>query len=530
MSTKVRRREFPRSVHIDTFADAKIGDDLYRCAGCDRGFPQAHMHLDHIVECADGGGNHRGNAQLLCHRCHKVKTAWSARRRKARARVRAWRWKVPMYATGLLMLGWAVADVAGSVWADRIEIAAAVACCAVPVLLAAWIGARLDHRQARRRLKAAATAQPEPVKLIEPPSEATQLHDRIAIAAREVLGKKGAVVVEAQADRGVVQSIDLSYKGTGFDDHKDDSRADLVAKLTAKLGVRLAAEWDTENDRVTFTRRPDLPARVDHPGLPEGRPWHVIPVAPGVAFDLKVTSHVLIVGATNSGKTALIRSFIAAFSDSARRGQAEVRLGDPKRIELVGFRKWPGVTHIATTDEELWDMAIEVKAEMDGRFMEFEEDGVPLDSHPPLLLIIDEYEEYVERMFAYAAEQKFRVTRDFPPEAIRAVKSVLRMARRANIHMVIGTQRPDADWFGGSARENLQGRAGVGPLSPQAARMAFNDSGVGRDVPISAKGRTTVQIGDAQPVEIQPWYVPEPGHPDNTEADIAVLARLAGAS
>lgn len=533
MSTKVRRQEFPRSVYIDAFADAKVEgrDDLYRCAHCQRGFPQAAMHLDHIVECVDGGGNHRGNAQVLCHRCHVRKTARSARRRKARVRVRRWKWKVPLVGVALLMLVWSVADIAGSPWADRIETAVAVALCSLPVLAAAWIGTWADRRHARRlQQRAVPPATPRSAEPVEPVPEPSPLYVRALGAAREVLGEKGTVTVDVQADRSRVESIDVGYKGTGFADHKDDQRLELATKLTTKLGVRLAAEWDTVNDRVTFTRRPDLPARVDHPGLPEGRPWHLLPIAPGVAFDLKVTSHLLIVGATNSGKTSLIRSAVAAFSDSARRGQAELRLADPKRIELIGFRKWPGVTHIATADQDLWDFAVDLKAEMDRRFQAFEQDGTRLDSWPVLLGVIDEYEEYVRRMRSFAAAKKISKVRGLEPEPIEAIKSVVSMARRAGIHMVIGTQRPDADWFGGSVRENLQGRAGVGRLSAEASRMAFGDSTHGRDVPITAKGRTTVQIGNGTPVEVQPWYVPEPGDPDLTAKDKAILARLAGAA
>ncbi len=326
-----------------------------------------------------------------------------------------------------------------------------------------------------------------------------------------------------------LQAFTLSYADTGFADHKDDAQVDLVEKISAKIGGRWKATWDTERDLVHFERRPDLPPSVPHPGLPADRPWHLIPFADDMAFDLTVTSHILIIGKTNSGKTALMRSIIAAFCDSAARGQATLRLGDPKRVELIGFRDWPGVDQVATTDISLWNLAVEAKAEMERRFSLFEECGTSLESHQPLLLLIDEYEEYVRRM------DVFWTTPDCPQPkksgqknpALEAMKSVLSMARKARIHVVIGTQRPDASWFGGSARDNLQGRAGVGPLSADAARMLFGTSVYGRDVPFTAKGRTTVQYGDDEPTECQAWWTPDPSDPGS---DRAVLNRLRGAA
>ena len=320
-------------------------------------------------------------------------------------------------------------------------------------------------------------------------------------------------------------SFDLSYAGTGFPDHKDDAQYDLVRKVSAKIGGRWDADFETAADVAHFRRRPDLPPKVAHPGLELGRPWHILPIADGVAFDLKVTSHILVIGRTNAGKTALMRSIIAAFCDSAARGQARVRLADPKRVELIGFKDWPGVETIATSDEQLWQLAIDTKAEMELRFALFEQDGIPLESHKPLLLLIDEYEEYVRRMRAFNVTSGQRKS-GMEPVALDAMKTVLAMARKGHIHVVIGTQRPDAAWFGGSARDNLQGRAGVGPLSAEAARMLFGTSLYGRDLPMSAKGRTTVQLGDERPFECQAWWTPDPSEPHLSAEDTAILARL----
>lgn len=318
----------------------------------------------------------------------------------------------------------------------------------------------------------------------------------------------------------MIRAFDLSYAGTGFRDDEPERRLELVERVSAKVGGRWRAVWETENDVVHFTRRPNLPRLVPHPGLSAKRPWHVLPFADGGAFDLMVTSHLLIVGATNSGKTAVLRSLIVAAAEGA-----SVWLADPKRVELIGFRDWPGIARVATADDMLHDFAMDLHGEMEARYRAFEEQGTPLDSWPPIIAVIDEFEEYAARMKAYAAVEKIkRPGEDSPAQS--SITSILRLARRAGIHVIIGTQRPDASWFGGAARDNMQGRAAVGRMTQQASTMLFGRSDVARDVPLDAKGRTTVQTLDDEPVEVQAYWVPDPSGMTLSRADRATLDRL----
>jgi len=103
--------------------------------------------------------------------------------------------------------------------------------------------------------------------------------------------------------------------------------------------------------------------------------------------------------------------------------------------------------------------------------------------------------------------------------------SVFALARLCGIHCIVSTQSPDASWFGRSARDNLQARIAVGPVSGEVERMMFRRTGVTRGIPESAKGRVTVQIGDGEVSEHQSWWVPTPGQA-KTPADVAILERL----
>jgi energy-coupling factor transporter ATP-binding protein EcfA2 len=139
---------------------------------------------------------------------------------------------------------------------------------------------------------------------------------------------------------------------------------------------------------------------IRHPGLPDARKWYEIPIGPQATIDLSVTAHVLITGTTGSGKTSVMRSIVLAAIDSAKRGEAEVILADPKRCELIGFRGWPGVRGVMTDDDSLWDMPIRLRKEMEERYRKSEEEGVQLGSFTPIIAVIDEYREFAARMRA----------------------------------------------------------------------------------------------------------------------------------
>ncbi len=506
--------QLPSSLKAEFDAIHRDRRGRYRCSHCRDKFPRAGINIDHRkpeFERPDLAFDIR-NLDPLCLTCHKAKTAKEARRRARRRHRPRYLQRLVGLAAGLYLIRYGFDDLGAPTpreldWAIWAVAGLTLALSVLNVVL--WW-----HRKARPNSELQGAAE----RVVDLTSRATE-------AARAVVGARGEVVVSGD----VPADFTVRYSGTGFEDHKDDKRLELVSYLSGKLGARLVPAWDAANDTVRLRRRPDLPARVEHPGFAADRPWFVIPLGERAAINLKVTSHVLITGVTNSGKTVVIRSIIEAFIDSGRRHGAKVRLGDPKMIELLGFRGLAGVEEIATSDEELWDLALDTKAEMDRRYTAFRDRGVPLDSHDPMLLVIDEYEEYVRRMKAYwptlDKEDPLAKKPGMENPALEAMKSVLAMARKGHIHVVIGTQRPDAAWFGGSARDNLQGRVGVGRLTGDAARMAFGSSEFGRDVPATAKGRITVQNGDEEVFEDQAYWVPDRIE-DLRVADLAILDRL----
>lgn len=532
----------PAVLKRDVVNEATRPSGKVRCAGCHKDFPRPHTHVDHVVPewKAPERAHDRDNLQVLCAPpagggCHQAKTSREARQRARRAGRRAWtptRLVLPLILifAALSTLGYLLVKIGGGdldAYADQVVFRYLWWLNLVVVSLLAWrplVGLGKWWLTSTAR-EPSATAQPA---VAAPPVDpAVKAELRIAAAAREQMPSvKGTVTVSNLVYEGErLMSFVVAYPDTGAPDHQAEWRVSFMERITAKLGeARWLPAWQTDLDVVKIRRRPDLAPVVPHPGFPADKPWYLIPVADEVSYDLRVTSHLLIVGATNAGKTALMRAIIMSFLHSARHGDAKVWLGDPKLIEMLGFRDAVGVGTLATTDEALWDLALDTKAEMMRRYAMIEAGEAVEEDFPPLLVLIDEYEDYVDRMETYFITSGKKKSGMKCP-AILAMKSVLRMARRCRIHLVIGTQRPDAVWFGGNARDNLQGRACVGMATAELSRMCFGDSSYGRDVPITLKGRTTFQIGDGAPVEEQAYWVPDP-HKATSSADLAILVRL----
>lgn len=498
----------------------------YQCAACRKYFSLNAVEIDHITPEAESTPEQRtdpANLQVLCNpkgstrltSCHKKKSAREAADRARRNRI-PYRWTPALgYGSATVILG-------GYTWQDVFQHDSAEAkewLIWSSVSIGATFSTYLVQKGWRRR-RPRRTILTESVSLEEPGQGGSLDTDRIIEGAREIMGSKGQVAIR---DVDGDQAFTLVYAGTGFADHDDDRRFELLNKIQAKIGDRWLPVWETTRDRVRFTRRPALPRMIRHPGLPVERPWNRLPVAPGVDFDLLVTPHILIIGTTGAGKTALMRTLIVAVADSAARTKdTELILADPKHIEMPGFSAFPGVRSILSEDEELWEMAFDLETEMRERMRLVKAKKAKPGDFKRLIVVIDEYEQFFKRMDDY---WKVAVDEDGKPlkkgsakvpPAISAIQSVLSMARRLNIHLIIGTQSPDSNWFGGTGtRQNLSGRAAVGPVDSYRARMMFDDSSIGRDIPIEFKGRTTIQVGDGAPVEVQPYYTPDPFDPDN---------------
>lgn len=317
------------------------------------------------------------------------------------------------------------------------------------------------------------------------------------------------------------KAFTLTYPSS-YNDESGDTRQQLVDGVNSKAPGRWRTTWNTEENRVEFERRPPMPDNVLIPVETDGDPWRlpfgVDEHGDQVVWNLKIHPHALVAGGTGSGKTVTLRSLIQA---AVARGFV-VFCVDPKRIEMAGLRGWPGVRVVATGVTQMIALVTLLADVMDDRYQAIENGEVSEDQLPPVLVVIDEAREFIDRSNAFWKANKTGSGQEHP--VIERLRSMGRLGRSGRIHLLEGIQRPDAKVVGGEARDNFGFRVALGSMSPEGAKMMFGRTDVGRDIPEEAKGRATVGLGN-EVIEVQGYNTPDP-RKDRTPAAMELLDKL----
>jgi hypothetical protein len=351
--------------------------------------------------------------------------------------------------------------------------------------------------------------------------------------------KKGdvlTVVAQGLDADGVPTQFVVTYPRRVMPD--DKLRGNVIERFHNHTDpLRWRAGWVTATFQIIVTRRPPMPSMVPNPmGGPAEteHPWHVLPFAVGengreVAVDLAKVPHWLVVGATQRGKTVCLRTLMLA----AARNGCDVTGLDPKRFEFLGLEGVDGI-EVLTEPLEMAEGIAAFVEDMEARTRRRKTFRLSADYFRPRLLVIDEYKHLVDALgrlwAAVDPDHPTRRPRSGDHPAIADVFTLVTVAAACRIHVIIGTQRPDASWFQGALKENMQGRIAVGRLSAQASTMAFDQADVNRDIPGNLRGRAAVRDADAaEPYEVQCYYTPRLDGDDLNPDEQTLLAQILAA-
>ncbi|MDT7018357.1 DNA translocase FtsK [Levilactobacillus namurensis] len=293
---------------------------------------------------------------------------------------------------------------------------------------------------------------------------------------------------------------------------------DLALALAAK-GIRIQAPIpgksligiEVPNKEVsTVAFRDVVEAQPAHPNKPLEVPLGRNVTGQVVMMDLTKMPHLLIAGATGSGKSVAINGIITSILMNARPDQVKMMLIDPKKVELSVYNGIPHLlTPVVSEPKKAARALHKVVKEMERRYELFSqfgqrkisgynafvqkanaEDNQARPTLPYIVVIVDEL-----------ADLMMTVSNEVEDAIIRLAQ----MGRAAGVHMILATQRPSVDVITGLIKANVPSRIAFAVSSGIDSRTILDTNGAEK---LLGRGDMLFQPVDANsPVRVQGAFI-----------------------
>jgi S-DNA-T family DNA segregation ATPase FtsK/SpoIIIE len=360
------------------------------------------------------------------------------------------------------------------------------------------------------------------------------LHDAVALKGKQIeedlqrnveilQGTLKEFGIEAEVGNVIRGPVITSYEvhpAPGVKVQKITTLADDLALAMAASSIRIVAPIpgksavgiEIPNAKTTLVTLKEMLLAKEF----RQTPMH-IPLAIGkeisghpVFADLREMPHLLIAGATGSGKTVCINSMILSMLFSCTPDELKLILKDPKRVEMTQYRHIPHLLTPVVTESKAVAQALRWSVrEMEKRYKLFsgeivrdilgyntklkqrggemlDEEGEPAEALPFIVIIIDEL-----------ADLMLVARKDIEDPIIRLAQ----MGRAAGLHIILATQRPSVNVITGLIKANFPTRIAFKVASKVDSKVILDTMGadklIGRGdmlfVPPGASRRLRVQ-------------------------------------
>ena len=223
--------------------------------------------------------------------------------------------------------------------------------------------------------------------------------------------------------------------------------------------------------------------------------------------DIAKMPHVLVAGATGSGKSVCINAILTSILYKAKPSEVKLILIDPKMVELSGYNGIPHLLIPVVTDPKKAAGALDWAVnEMEARYAKFAEAGVKeikgynklmeRDASgkrlPQIVIVID---ELADLMMVAANDVETSICR------------IAQKARAAGMHLVIATQRPSVDVITGVIKANIPSRIAFTVSSQVDSRTILDQ--VGAETLLGKGDMLYFPTGEMKPQRMQGAFVSE---------------------
>lgn len=219
-----------------------------------------------------------------------------------------------------------------------------------------------------------------------------------------------------------------------------------------------------------------------------------------IVGNLAKMPHLLVAGATGSGKSVCINGIITSILYKAKPSEVKFLMVDPKMVELNIYNGIPHLLAPVVTDPRRASLALKkIVVEMEKRYELFSKSStrniegyntyLQAKGEEPLPFIVIIVDELADLMMVAANDVEESICR------------LAQMARAAGIHLIIATQRPSVDVITGLIKANIPSRIAFGVSSQVDSRTILDM--VGAEKLLGRGDMLFLPVGASKPVRVQ---------------------------